>query len=94
MFLSSWKQKYEYDGWVPKITQIKKNSQSNKLTFLEKHDCYKVSKFLQTENPFIHQADLNIIMYKISLKNDKFPKLDFVKKAISHWVVTSEVCIQ
>jgi len=90
----SWERDYNADGWVQNIARNSDRNNRDSI-FLQGHECVGVSKFLGINNQFIHQADVNILLFKhlIMEHNINTTIEDYVQKALSHWVVTSEVRI-
>jgi len=89
----SWERQYKADGWIQKLPSNSDENKSNSI--FQSDECSGVYQFLGTKNQFIHQADVNILLFKHSMKahynDDSTSK--FVKDALSHRVVTSEVHI-
>lgn len=54
-----------------------------------------VSKFLHGKNRFIHHADVSILMARqLMMTDEDNSTLDYLKYAMSQWVITSEVRMQ
>jgi len=90
----SWERHYKADGWVQNLASNSEGYNSDSI-FHQGHECVGVSKFLGINNQFIHQADVNILLFKhlITTHNINITIEDYVQKALSHLVVTSEVRI-
>jgi len=90
----SWERHYKADGWVQNLTSNSDGNNRDSI-FLQRHECVQVSKFLGINNQFIHQADVNILLFKHSIVTHNISSTieDYVQNALSHWVVTSEVRI-
>jgi len=87
----SWERRYNVDGWTQNTPDYKKKNRSKSI-FDQDDKCNGVSKFLETNNPFIHQADVNILLSRQSMINDKNDLArNYLKNALSHTVVSSEV---
>lgn len=58
----------------------------------EGHECDGVSKFQYIDNPFIHKAEVNILMFKqLMMKNENNNSaINYLQNALSHLVITSE----
>jgi len=88
-----WERHYKADGWIQKLPSDSDGSNSDSI--FQEYECDRVYMFLGIKNQFIHQADVNILLFKHLMKasynDDSISK--FVKDALSHRVVTSEVHI-
>lgn len=57
--------------------------------------CDNVTMFLNINNPFIHQADVNVLIFKhLMMTTMDESILTYILNALSHPVVTSEVRIR
>lgn len=59
---------------------------------LKGYDCAGVSKFLKSNDPFINRAEANILTFRyLMMENNNNLVLNYLKIAMSQWVITSEV---
>jgi len=87
----SWEGHYKADGWIQNLSSNLEGYNIN--SFFHQGQCVRVSKFLGINNQFIHQADVNILMFKhlMMTYNMNFSIENYVQEAFLQWVVTSEV---
>jgi len=88
-----WERQYKADGWIQKLPSD--SDGNNRDPIFQGHECERVYLFLGLNNQFIHEADVNILIFKHLMKshNNDDSTSKFIKYALSHWVVTSEVHI-
>jgi len=90
----SWERDYKADGWIQNLPSNSDGNNGDSI-FLQGHECDEISEFIGISNQFIHQADVNILLFKhlIMTHNMNTTIEDYVQKALSQWVITSEVRI-
>lgn len=88
----SWERHYKADGWMLKSSGFFKQNYGNSDLF-KGYYCEGVSKFLKINYSFIHPADVGILKFKQLMMDNSYSTsaMTYLREALSHWVITSEV---